>query len=241
MVWKIVAYELKHTPVLKHVFSLFCLTVTAFIASEFLEVIDFSQARQPVMLDILFFFFLSVPLLIVREKSFSLQHVKDTFYVNTFYLLLKQTPLSSAVICKSRFLSSAIYTLLFNSYLIAMFFFFSETLRETLTIREFILLGLNWVIISYIWGAFVAAADAGYKFKNCFTFVVWSIVYFFAFIAVMTLFNLSFGAPFVVWSIETVQVNPLLLFALSALVTAVVTIFCLFEYKRYEKRNDYFL
>lgn len=241
MTWKLVGFELKHTPISKF-FMTFLITIGfAYLGSMLLDEINPFEARQPVLLDFLFFMFLSIPISFIRYKPFTIQQVKGTFFVNMFYLLLKQTPIPPHIIRRSRFLVTAVYTIVLNSVFIGAFFFFSDVLKAELTLGEMIILLLSWVMISYIWGALTAATDPGYKFENYFTFMLWCIVYLVVFIALLTGFNLMFGAPFVLWSVQIVQTNPLLLVAFSAVITLVFIIFSLIEYKRYEKMVDYLL
>ncbi|NEU29253.1 hypothetical protein GN156_00445 [bacterium LRH843] len=234
---KLVMYELKNTPVIKYVLTAFCIGLVVYLVGDFLESI-LDEGRLPVLYDILFLMVLSLPISTIRYKPFTTQNLKGEFYGSSFFILLKQTPISEKAIRKSRFIMTGLYTVVLNTLMFALLYLFSEQLQANLTVGQAIILCICWVSVSYIWGGVMAAAEPGGSY-SMFALFIWLIVYLFVFIAIFTAFNLLFGAPFVIWSFEMAQTSPILLILLSVGIAIISTMIWIFEFKRYEKKADY--
>lgn len=240
MIRKLIMFELKNTPIMKYVWTMVAIGLTVYLGRMLLDVIVPSEARLPVLADILFFIAISVPVSTIRYKPFTIQNLKGTLYASSFFILLKQTPISNKAIRKSRFIIVALYTVVLNSILFLSFYLASEPFREILTPLDALVLGICWLAFSYIWGGMLAASEVGGSFTHI-TLAIWSIVYLFFFIGVLTACNLLLGAPILIWSIEMAQTNPFLLLVVSLGIVLISTIIWNFEYKRYEKKVDYHL
>ncbi len=240
MIWELAMYEFKNTPVSKYVWTLIVTLGAAYFGSELLDVIVPVTTKLPVLVDFLFLIILSLPISMIRYKPFTMQNVKGQLYVSSFFLLLKQTPISENVIRKSRFLITGLYTVVFNSLLFIVGYMLSESLQEILSVSQMIFLGICWLAISYIWGGLLAAAEPGGTYSQL-SLVIWSIIFLFVFIGSLTLFNLLVGTPIVTWSIDMAQTHPFLLLLISVGIIVVSTFIWNLEYKRYAKKVDYLL
>ncbi|WP_368505537.1 hypothetical protein AB3N04_07840 [Alkalihalophilus sp. As8PL] len=238
LIRKIILFELKNTPFIKYVWMAAAIGLIVFLGTQFIDEVS-GGGRLPVIYDFLFFSALSIAYT-VRYKPFNIQDVKGGLYASSFFILLKQTPIADRVIMKSRFIMSAIYILTFNSIVFMLFYVFSTSIREGLSVAEAIILGISWLAISCVWGGMYAAGEPGGRYSPV-ALVIWSVIYIVVLIILLTAFNLLAGAPYIIWSINVVQTNPLLLLAITLLFLLIATVIWIFSYKYYENTTDYHL
>ncbi|MDV2686255.1 hypothetical protein RYX56_17955 [Alkalihalophilus lindianensis] len=238
LIKKIILFELKNTPLIKYVWMAAAIGLIVFLGTQFIDEVSVG-GRLPVIYDFLFFSALSIAYT-VRYKPFNIQDLKGGLYASSFFILLKQTPIADRVIMKSRFIMSAIYILTFNSIVFMLFYVFSTSIREGLSVTEAIILGISWLAISCVWGGMYAAGEPGGRYSPV-ALVIWSVIYIVVLIILLTAFNLLAGAPYIIWSINVVQTNPLLLLGITLLFLLIATVIWIFSYKYYENKTDYHL
>lgn len=237
MVRKLVMYELKNTPIIKYVLTIVILGLIAFVVTPYLHVVTTGE-RLSVMADILVFLTLSVPIALIRYKPFTVQNVKGDLYASSFFILLKQAPISAKAIRKSQFIITALYTVCFNVPLFMIVYMLSADLQLTLSIGQAIILGIFWLSISYIWGGIYAAGVPGGTYSSL-AMTIWLIIYIFIFIFTLTGLNIFLENAMLTWSFQIVQTSPLFLLFIACMIVIVSTTIWNMEYRRYEKKVNY--
>ncbi|WP_100371905.1 hypothetical protein [Bacillus sp. FJAT-45037] len=237
MIRQLLWFELKSTPVFKYLLTFFAIAVIVFLTNN-LAVDITSESRLPVFYDIMFISAICVPIFILRYKPFTISDLKGGLYASSFFILLKQTPISDKVIRKSRFIMTGIYTFALNSLLFLLLYFYSTPFQQWLSGTEAIVLWISWLAISYLMGGSFAAGEPGQVYTTTYL-VVFTVVFYGIVIGILTGFNIVFGMPIVAWTIIMAQSQPLLLLLISLATLVISTLILLNEYNRYIKSVDY--
>lgn len=189
--------------------------------------------------DILLILLFSVMTIWLRASVFQSKGKGENYYSPTV-VLLKQLPITSSVIAKSRFIVYFAYAIPMQSIILITMYLFTPAMQDVLSIESFITFCIIWFAFGVYVGGIFTASDAGTNEASPMKTFIYIACMILIGAIILYLIYAVFNTGIIMLTIKLANNWPLLSIIISVLL-AVIGYFCWYnEMKKMLRNTDYY-
>ncbi|CAM3260410.1 hypothetical protein FITA111629_13455 [Filibacter tadaridae] len=193
-----------------------------------------------VLYDPFFLIIIGVAALWARPKEFQLKRAGNNSWVNPYFIMLHQLPISREILIKNRFVIYYAYAVPLHTLFFMSIYIFSETMRTTLTFPQYVAFALIWISFGLYWGSIYPVTDLGEApTSSNFKTYLYSILFIIVVCGGLFLLHVYTGYGVVYWTMIAAKKWPLLSSIASMIAAYIGTILALRQANKKIKEIDY--